>query len=365
MPIIEIHIEQDGIDATGLFNTDTKKVTICAGSILGIDLARKAASNIAQNYRTAREALKSGDIVEDNGVLCVKNDISDLSPSGAWVIVSGEPGSGWRKWIVTATGQFLDELRNQGGASTVNIHATTHPSILNTGTSAIRVGCQCNCKNPCSSVQWNAAANCFLLRVWKAKPVPGALDAGSISRALRATLARTKLPTGMTWTVGPLVERLMTERLKEFFGTIWPTVTTLSPTDFLNGPWKELLEGLNNDADKQKGLFWGENKGPIYGRSQKLASLIGKYLMVQKLLLGHIPEFEKLARLLPPVVDRMGTLEHLGAKGFHGFRNGAGWRPWTSDLRWDDYTEILDAVKKLAAALCCKSPALYELCHVW
>ena len=228
--------------------------------------------------------------------------------------------------------------------------------------------CEATCATPCSTITWLPCANSFWSRVWRSGPPSGALThiwRLWVERALRATKGRSSPPIG-GWSVGLAEVSAMSSRLYDFFISHWGTVAGMAPTQFLIEPWKLLLDGLNADASADPTLFWGSNSGPIYGRSQKLASLIGKYLMVEVLRSGRIAAFESYAKLLPVVVDRMGTLQHLHDEAkFRGFHRGSILRSWLYELQWDDYLTIQKAAKSLADLRCCKSPAIYELCHMW
>ena len=111
--MIEIFlITKQGADATSEFDPASKKVVIKTGSILTINLQAKAPSNIQQNFDMAKQALRDGKLKKSpDGRYEVLEDIPELSPSGASVIVTGKSGSGWKKWKV-GDGRLLDVLRS-------------------------------------------------------------------------------------------------------------------------------------------------------------------------------------------------------------------------------------------------------------
>lgn len=108
-----------GICAYDPHHTRRSKVTIKAGSILTIDLNSVPGRNIQQNYDTAAAALKSGKLKQiGNGTYQVVRDLDELSVSGSAVIVTGKPGSGWKKWRLS-DGRLLDALRHEHSKSKV------------------------------------------------------------------------------------------------------------------------------------------------------------------------------------------------------------------------------------------------------
>jgi hypothetical protein len=159
----------------------------------------------------------------------------------------------------------------------------------------------------------------------------------------------------------------MSNRLFDFYRSHYTNQEPIA-----NDVWQNLLSRLNKDAAAQENLFWGRNEDAVvYGRSQKIASLIGKYL-VSTLLIGagrltpvQQQFMNKLIDSLPAVIDRK-TIVHvgrLGARVFHD-QNGIP-RPWTTALGWNDFLGIQDAIQNLATGRCCRSKAIYELGHIW
>jgi len=125
---MRIRLRSRGADAIGdvIYDPDhtrRSKVTILAGSTLTINPhAEGVASNIQANYKTAAEALRNGALEELNNLpgggaqYRVVEDITDLSVAGSAVIVTGNPGRGWDKWIIDEEGhplkgRLIDDLR--------------------------------------------------------------------------------------------------------------------------------------------------------------------------------------------------------------------------------------------------------------
>ena len=125
---MRIRLRSRGADAIGdvIYDPDhtrRSKVTILAGSTLTIDPhAAGVAPNIQANYRTAAEALRNGALEELDNLpgggarYRVVKDITDLSVAGSAVIVTGNPGKGWDKWLIDEeghplNGHPLDDLR--------------------------------------------------------------------------------------------------------------------------------------------------------------------------------------------------------------------------------------------------------------
>jgi hypothetical protein len=97
--------------AHGVYDDQTKKITLSPGSILTIDLKVEPHSNIAQNYRAVAEHMQAGNIKVIKGRMQVVKPIPNLSPSAARVFVDGKTGSGREAWT----------LRN--GSPLATIHA--------------------------------------------------------------------------------------------------------------------------------------------------------------------------------------------------------------------------------------------------
>ena len=374
MPKIPIYIRQDGIDAKATFDPSAGKntsVTILAGSILTIDPSKNAASNIVQNYNRLRRAIQDGDVVKrPDGRLEVVRDIPDQSPAGSWVIVSGKPGSGSKKWRIDGIEALLGTLQNGDAAARnpVNVPCATgqmnrvDEKVPCESDSSVQ-GCNSDCRYPCNIAIWERFGHSFWIRVWKIKFTPSVIPTlwnSWIDKAVIAASWRFSSKTESSRITAP-VRSAMADRLYKFFVIDWHLHSGTSPGDFLSNAWLKLLEGLNSDAARIAGIIWGVNGGVVYGRSQKVASLIGKYLMVDALLRRDFPAFKEFARLLPVVVDKEGTLDHLRkVAGFRGFSGS-----WVKKLNWNDYLTIQKAAKDLADSRCCESPAIYELCHMW
>ena len=108
---IKVYLEGRRVSARGVYRSDTNKVTLKRGSILAIDPSAPCPRNIAQNYETARSLLGAKKLKRrKDGRLTVAKDIPGLSPSAAYVIATGKPGSGPKGWK-TADGRTIEEIR--------------------------------------------------------------------------------------------------------------------------------------------------------------------------------------------------------------------------------------------------------------
>jgi hypothetical protein len=92
---------------TAAFDPARKTVTIPAGTPLQIDLDDHN-SHPQSNFNQARRFKDEGLIGEQNGRLECLMDLTDLSPSAAWVLISGTAGSGWTRFIIREPGHPLD-----------------------------------------------------------------------------------------------------------------------------------------------------------------------------------------------------------------------------------------------------------------
>lgn len=136
---IEVFLKSNGADAKGIYDTDSNEIALKKGSVLVINLEATCPDNIRQNYRTAREQLDSGAIKRrKDGKLIVFKDIPKLSPSKAFVIATGKPGSGPKKWK-TEDGQTVEELRVAHMASPPNKTREPRPPNSNDDAERARI----------------------------------------------------------------------------------------------------------------------------------------------------------------------------------------------------------------------------------
>ncbi len=382
---MRVILRNNRADAVGEYDEHTGKITILAGSILVIDPNHVSSKNIQQNYDTAREMLENGSIRPTaDGRLQVMNDIPGLSPSAASVIVTGRAGSGWLKWRLEGNGQLLDILR-RNGATALPGPLSNNPIGLANPKATRQISdpcCNANCQNRCNLIIWQRCARDFWNRVWKVgkragvnqiphfTTPPGPIWGVWVKRAFSVAKPGGPLPApnGLAWGVFPATTIRMSTILIAFYANISRTGAPITRAN-----WQNLLDQLNAVATGQTGLFWGLNgTNVIYGRSQKIAGLIGKYIMSTLLLspsaLTPIQQrfLDTLIDTLPAIIDLDGTLKHIAENQIRVFRNSAGGhRSWLQELGWQDFLGIQDAVQGLATARCCRSVAVYELCHIW
>ena len=385
---MRIFIRDHGANACGDFDENTRRVTILSGSVLVIDLNRVPPVNIQPNYDTAKEMLENGSIERtEDGRLRVVRDISNQSPSGAAVIVTGRPGSGWKVWRLR-DGRPLDVVRLHGG-HVAPVSLVPVPGGAggggNTATSCPPDGpgpnpeplCNANCQQPCDLNIWRNGALSFWTRVWKNKgPLVNGVPIFSapptviwntwIKRAFKAAnpAGASPAPSGLTWGASIATKNAMSEILFKFYEGIYTVDVPITPER-----WKALLDQLNGVARAQAGLFWAGIGADVYGRSHKVASLIGKYILSTLLLSPSLTPAQdrflnRLVADLPAVID-INTIDHIARAGYRVFHRPGCRRSWLLELYWADLLCIQSAVQKLGANRCCRSAAVYELCHIW
>ena len=102
------------------YDIQSGKITLPSGTPLEIDLADKN-SHPQSNFNQARELAAAEKIWVADGKLVCKVDLVDLSPSAAWVLVSGTAGSGPKNWKISEpehplNGQSISALEEASGS---------------------------------------------------------------------------------------------------------------------------------------------------------------------------------------------------------------------------------------------------------
>lgn len=115
---IEVYlITKNGADARGSYDTEEDKITLLKRSILTID-PNKPNGSPQGDYSKARQLVESGAITRtDAQKLVVNQDVSGLSPSRAYVIVTGRSGSGPKNWRSKDDNRTVEEIRNSVASS--------------------------------------------------------------------------------------------------------------------------------------------------------------------------------------------------------------------------------------------------------
>jgi hypothetical protein len=99
--------------AHGVFSTGTRRIKILCGSIFSTNLNAEPASNAIQHYKGLKGLVKKGWVQPGHNGLNVVQDLPEVSPFAAKVMVDGKSGNGWTAWKLE-DGRLLDILRQDG-----------------------------------------------------------------------------------------------------------------------------------------------------------------------------------------------------------------------------------------------------------